>query len=664
MIASFFIVVIKDKCVEDEKEKTEWLGVFALCEYTRKDDKAIKLLDGLVSIIKDSFGNGNNIISFGRCDEARKMLGQLYFTYKDSDPEYYKQYFDDIFLDEVSRYCKENVKIDPTKDKTRVETVDNIIYKKLEKYKFILPTSTEEKLKQTLFDIFIKSNAHEILDDEKEGLHTLIRENKTGEIKKMYMLFSRDKGCSILRDWLKEVVVKTGKELTSVPITHEKYITELFKLAAKYNTIVKDGFCGDYDYENAVNEGFERFMKEFKDSSVLIIKYINELLSKTILVLSPEDFAKQANALKTVFFYVHDKDAFECLYRKYMTTRLLTGRSQSEKGERDIIEVFKKESGFLYTYKMEGMLKDLERSKDLSSKFEEACKKKSLNMPFALNVSVLSKNLWMLKASDIKLPQFVLDACKAYEEFYLGENAMQKLTWHHNLGIAEVRVTITPTKIFTISLNASQFVVLHEVFCSQAPTLKSIVENSGLTFDEVKGHLFLFQRIRLVSPKSTETGALLNVKSVADFGSLDNADKITFTTNTKFNYKSNRLNLATMKENSGGGGGGSSGNAGTNGKRPVKSTATSSKSSGVPPSKTQNSGVSDEKSIINSAIIRTLKSKTVSMPKEVLVPLVIESVKDKLPGANEDSVSSCLNQLTQGGFVKCCDNKFEYSEKQ
>lgn len=66
-----------------------------------------------------------------------------------------------------------------------------------------------------------------------------------------------------------------------------------------------------------------------------------------------------------LFFYVNSKDIFEAFYRKYLSRRLLLGKSASEELERSIVSKLKAECGSNYTSKLEGMFTDMELSKDI-----------------------------------------------------------------------------------------------------------------------------------------------------------------------------------------------------------------------------------------------------------------------------------------------------------
>lgn len=66
-----------------------------------------------------------------------------------------------------------------------------------------------------------------------------------------------------------------------------------------------------------------------------------------------------------LFRHLNSKDMFEAFYRKQLSKRLLLGTSSSDELERSMIVKLKSECGSNFTGKLEGMLKDIDLSRDL-----------------------------------------------------------------------------------------------------------------------------------------------------------------------------------------------------------------------------------------------------------------------------------------------------------
>lgn len=72
-----------------------------------------------------------------------------------------------------------------------------------------------------------------------------------------------------------------------------------------------------------------------------------------------------------LFRHIQGQDAFEVYYKKYLARRLLLERSSNDEQERTMIRKLKAECGANFTSKMEGMLMDMELSRDVATAYAE-----------------------------------------------------------------------------------------------------------------------------------------------------------------------------------------------------------------------------------------------------------------------------------------------------
>ena len=80
---------------------------------------------------------------------------------------------------------------------------------------------------------------------------------------------------------------------------------------------------------------------------------------------------RDLDAAMTIFRYLSDKDVFEAFYRKELSKRLLLRTSASDEAEKAMISKLRAECGTAFTFKLEGMFKDMELSRDLMQKYGE-----------------------------------------------------------------------------------------------------------------------------------------------------------------------------------------------------------------------------------------------------------------------------------------------------
>eukprot|EP00923_Selenidium_pygospionis_P042828 GHVN01073914.1.p1 GENE.GHVN01073914.1~~GHVN01073914.1.p1 ORF type:complete len:734 (-),score=111.60 GHVN01073914.1:562-2715(-) len=96
------------------------------------------------------------------------------------------------------------------------------------------------------------------------------------------------------------------------------------------------------------------------------------------------------------FRALSSKDHFEAFYKKDLGRRLLLGKSSSDEGETSMIKKLKSECGASFVAAMEGMFKELERSKEIFAQFQLAHEAqrdvKALGIQF--EVHVLGEVYW------------------------------------------------------------------------------------------------------------------------------------------------------------------------------------------------------------------------------------------------------------------------------
>lgn len=86
--------------------------------------------------------------------------------------------------------------------------------------------------------------------------------------------------------------------------------------------------------------------------------------------LSFQDMEILLNKIIKLFKLIQGKDIFEEKYKFDLAKRLLLDKSVSSDLEEKMISKLKEECGNVYTVKLEGIMKDIESSKDLQNRFE------------------------------------------------------------------------------------------------------------------------------------------------------------------------------------------------------------------------------------------------------------------------------------------------------
>ena len=438
-----------------------------------------------------------------------------------------------------------------------LESADLLINSETDRCALCMDAQTLPKLEATLFTELIgRSNvAATLISNPTSGLDALMDRRCYPALGLMRRLFDRVPAAhQCMCAAVKRHVAAVGSRMTATSPAYNVFTHELLRMQQQSREFLGASFGEDVDFAQALDAGFEIFMNEYPDTSSLLARYTHELLSKgtrssSSVNSSADEINEVAGELVALFRHIHDKDRFEMCYRRHLASRLLTGRSVSQEAERSVLSLFRAECGSQYTSKADGMFRDMQFSEDLTAKFQAYCIGRVC--PVKLSAAVLSSHLWALKTpAECVLPKAVLDACALYEEFFTKEFDSRKLTWMHSLGIADVRVAITPTKVYSFLLSAHQLSILSVIFGSDSGvTVERLAGLTKLPCIDIHRCLMLFCKTRLLTCWLAEEKAELNPKQISPTLKISDNNDL-FAVNKKFAYKSHRLNLATLKDSS------------------------------------------------------------------------------------------------------------------
>merc|ERR1712228_59338 len=151
--------------------------------------------------------------------------------------------------------------------------------------------------------------------------------------------------------------------------------------------------------------------------------------------------------LVKLFAYIHDKDVFLEFYRKQLAKRLLTSKSCSEYAEQSFISQLKLRCGAQFTSKLDGMIKDIGRSRDHQLNFERylAAKQKKKGIEYEFNAKVLTSGFWPNfngkdgnGMNNIMLPRSMKKVIASFSSYFKSLHQKRLLTFVHSLGTVSV----------------------------------------------------------------------------------------------------------------------------------------------------------------------------------------------------------------------------------
>lgn len=369
-----------------------------------------------------------------------------------------------------------------------------------------LKPETHKSLQQLLEKNFLAKHQSTIINMPGSGLVTMLDDGRKEDLGRLYTLFNKvNGGPQTLRLGLKSYIATKGKLIndavtsqtaqqqapsTDAPgddassaalkgktkdkagadaadastpqaATAIRWVEDVLEFKNKFDSILDTAFVKDTGCETAINEAFESFINSNKRAPEFISLFIDENLKKGLKGKTEAEVEDILRKTISVFRFLHEKDTFERYYKQHLAKRLLQGRSVSDDAERGMMAKLKIESGHGYVAKLQGMLNDMKTSDETMDDFNRTIKNSHRAMPFALSVNVLTSTNWPISAQapSCTMPESLMEARRRYEEFYQSKHNGRVLTWHANLGNADVRVAFR-ARTHEINLSTFALVVL------------------------------------------------------------------------------------------------------------------------------------------------------------------------------------------------------------
>jgi len=369
-----------------------------------------------------------------------------------------------------------------------------------------LHQSSKSKLLKQVETELLAEHRQALLEKENSGCRSLLRDDKTDDLARMFRLFNRipnglepvatmfkshieGEGMKLVRDVTFAVEEKKGKESgrpsrDSGSGHEQKFVRDVIELHDKYMQYVTTCFSNSPLFHRALKDAFESFCnKNVAGSSAadLFANFCDNLLKKGgSEKLSDEAIEETLEKVVKLLAYISDKDLFAEFYRKKLARRLLFDKSASDEHEQTILSRLKQQCGAQFTSKMEGMVTDLQLAREKQREFEEWVGEHEKQVGIEMGVQVLTTGFWpTYKATDLALPEEMAEGVRVFKEFYEDTTKHRRLSWIYTLGTCLVKANFD-TRVSELTLSTLQAAVL-------------LAFNNGeeLTYEEIKDRLNL-----------------------------------------------------------------------------------------------------------------------------------------------------------------------------
>ena len=281
-------------------------------------------------------------------------------------------------------------------------------------------------------------------------------------------------------------------ELTVGNDQNHTLVNTLLDLHARCTLIITECFANAHSFQYALKRSFESFINKYSQIPKQLAKFTATLLVKG----SKIGFTNLDTLLDNVVFiygYIQEKDVFEHDYQRFLADRLLTGLCESEHAEKAMISKLKKQCGYHWTNKLEGMFKDVILSKELMSRYSKVDfrtdnnnnneeKKKMKIEDITLEVHVCTTGYWpSSRAVGYKIPEELRVCADRYRRFYLGQNSGHKLEWRMDLGQAELVVDFSSQMRRSLVVNTPQMMLLLAFNSQKILSYQQLLDITGLS---------------------------------------------------------------------------------------------------------------------------------------------------------------------------------------
>ncbi len=343
---------------------------------------------------------------------------------------------------------------------------------------------TEPKIKAAVDGEFIQAHIRDVINMEGTGVKYMIDNDRIDDLANVHSLIARvDPRRLALKEAVQKRVVELGTEINraasvnprSAPNilernvgekTSEKainqqtanaitWVEEVLKLKSKFDRIWEKAFKKDGVMEKALEISFQDFINVNDQSPEHLSLFLDEYLKNGTKSQTEEEVDTILDKGIILLQYIADKDRFEHYYKKHMAKRLLMKRS-SRDVERQMISKMKTKIGTQLTQRLEGMIRDMNLSEDLSSQYKQYL----LDLPNAdatkveIDSRILTSNVWpfdhLVKSENEDgtprlpciYPAEIEKLREQYQKFYLSKHNGRRLTWMPQLGDADVRLNL------------------------------------------------------------------------------------------------------------------------------------------------------------------------------------------------------------------------------
>ncbi|KAI4303721.1 hypothetical protein MLD38_039319 [Melastoma candidum] len=345
----------------------------------------------------------------------------------------------------------------------------------------ILPyvhSSSDQKLLEKIHQEIYVPYKNQLLEQELTQFLSLLRNNMVDEISRIYK--NRKVTCLLepVAKIFKEHAAAEGTSLlkqaedargqataATVGQLHQVLVTNLIELHDRYMVYVTYCFSGHFLFQKALDDAFRTFLdRGLSNTSTgeLLVNFCDNIFKRGgIGKLSDEATEETIGKIVELVAYISDQGLFIEFYWRRLAQRLLSQQSSMDDHERFMLSKLKHRFGASFTSKLEGMVVDLELSKEMATEFKDHISNHpSADLRMDLSVSVLTTGYWpSIRSTNLNLPEEMEKPLRIFEDFFRSRRQHRRLSWMFSFGIC-ILTGRFDTKAIELVLSTYQAAVL------------------------------------------------------------------------------------------------------------------------------------------------------------------------------------------------------------
>ncbi|KAJ1680331.1 hypothetical protein EV182_000201 [Spiromyces aspiralis] len=382
----------------------------------------------------------------------------------------------------------------------------------------------DPKLKRHLIDevqtMLISAHVTRILD---LGFDAMMKQMSEEDLSRLYSLFRAIEKLDVLRMYWTVYIKTVGTAIVKNPENDDTLVESLLDLKQRLDRILANCMGSDPAFHHALKEAFESFINTRQGRPTrLIAKFLDRYLRSDNAEISDQSVNILLNRVLVLFRYIRGKDMFEAYYKQGLSRRLIHGTSASKDIELLVLSKLKNECGEGFTSRLEGMLKDIDISRDFAEKFSKSKAYKGAKVEFG--PLTINKKYWPTYK-----PEKLEATSAAYEKYYCKEHDHRKLAWLSQLGTAVVAANY-PAGPKEFEVTEYQALVLEAFNDQQSHSFGELRDTLGINGEDLSRTLMSLSRHDMPVLRKLTSG-----------GSATKDDE--FIANTEFTHADTRIRL-------------------------------------------------------------------------------------------------------------------------